>query len=294
MKYSFLISMLLSIQAYGQDSDLLGQDFDLEVLPALFETATTFEELEAAVNDSTSDVNNLDLDGDGEVDYVLIQEEVDGETHVAFLRVAMAEDEYQDVATIEMEKKSSTTASFQIVGDAALYGEDYILEPEGGLVDISDNSEEASPGGTGGPSPYLNIPIAAVRVTICVGAYRPGYRAFRSPYGSGRRPMGFRPWRRHSRSAFRKRSSKRHRNSFRRTSNRRSSSAHNMQKKSHKSSAKATSKKSSTAKQNNSKTSAPKNSQKSSATKNQQPKSNSQKKSGSQQKKGGKQQKPRR
>ena len=154
MKIFFPILLLLTSAAFAQEEGLSGEDFDLEVLPALFETANTFEELEAAVNDSTSDINNLDLDGDGEVDYVLIQEEVDGDTHVAFLRVATAEDEYQDIATVEMEKKSETTASFQIVGDAGLYGDDYILELEGGLVDISDNSEEAAPGGAGGPSLY--------------------------------------------------------------------------------------------------------------------------------------------
>jgi len=282
---------------FGQESDNLGEDFDLEALPGVLEKVSDFEELEKAINEEGNDVNNLDLDGDEEVDYVLIQMENEGDTYIAYLRVAMSETEYQDVATIEMEKQSSTAATFQIVGDEALYGKDYILEPEGGVVDISESSSGGS-GGKGGPSPYFTVPPPpAVRVTVCVGVFRPGFVLFVSPYGFHVRPVWFRPWRPLGRSTFRARSSKMHRKSFRRTSSRRSSKAHSMQKNGRKTSKKTTSKKSTTKKSTTKKSSTTKKNTSSSAAKKNnkttaqpnkstQPRSNTQSKSGA--KKGGK------
>lgn len=211
--------------------ELAGEDFDLESLMGVIETVDNFEALEAAINDSTNQLNNLDLDGDGMVDYILIQEEADGDVHVAFLRVAMSETEYQDIATIEMEKLSSTTATFQIVGDVDLYGADYIIEPDDGIVDISESGVEQ--GGKGGPS-YFDI--FAVRVTICVGVYRPGYVVYVSPYGFMVVPARYHRYRRVARSTYRHRSARWHRSSYHRTSHRKSHHAHNTQKKHHHSS----------------------------------------------------------
>ncbi len=241
-----MITMVLfTAPAFGQESDLAGEDFDLEALPGVIENVSTFEELEKAINDSTSDVNNLDLDGNGEVDYVLIQEEADGDTHVAFLRVAMSETEFQDVATIEMEKQSSSTASFQIVGDETLYGKDYILEPEGGIVDISGNTDVQPSGSDRGPSaPPVLLP-PAIRVTISVGVFSPGYKVYVSPYGFRVHPVWFRPWRPMPRSSFRARSAHMHRKSFKRTSHRRSHHARSVQQKHRKTSTKASKHKSS-------------------------------------------------
>ena len=41
---------------------------------------------------------------DEEVDFIRVVEEVSGETHLVVLQVPMGEDDYQDVATIEIEK----------------------------------------------------------------------------------------------------------------------------------------------------------------------------------------------
>ncbi len=276
----FVAFVFITISVFGQDSDLPGQDFDLEALPSVLEKVSDFEALEKALNEEGNDVNNLDLDGNNEVDYVLIKMEKEGDTYIAFLRVAMSETEYQDVATIEMEKQSSTIATFQIVGDEALYGKDYILEPEGGVVDISESSSGTS-GGKGGPSPYLIPPPPAVRVTICVGVFRPGFRIFISPYRFGFHPVWFHPWHPIARSTFRSRSARMHRSHFRRTSHRRSPHAHNMQKKHRKSSPKATQHKSSTAKKNTTSNAAKKNTT-SSAAKSSNHKSSNQHKSNTQ------------
>jgi len=231
--YLFILLALSSFLLISQTSENIEVDFDLEALPGLIEKANNFEELEEAINKEDNSINNLDLDNNGEVDYVLIQEEADGDTHIAFLRVAVAENEFQDIATIEMEKQSSTAATFQIVGDVDLYGEDYILEPEGGTVDISESADNS--GGKKGPSYYIPPP-PAVRITICVGVFRPGYAVWVSPWGFGLHPVWFRPWRPIARATFMSRSARWHRKSFRRTSHRRSMNARNMHKKGRKSS----------------------------------------------------------
>lgn len=259
-------SIFFAVVGFTQNTENLGEDFDLEALPSVLEKVSDFEALEKAINEEGNDVNNLDLDGNGEVDYVLIQMENDGDTYIAYLRVATSETEFQDVATLEMEKKSSATATFQIVGDEALYGKDYILEPEGGIVDISESSSSTS-GGKGGPSPYIIPPPPAVRVSVCVGVFRPGFVIFVSPYGFHVRPVWFRPWRPLGRSTFRARSSKMHRKSFRRTSSRRSSKAHGMQKNGRKTSKKSTTKKSTTKKSTTKKSSTTKKNTSSSAAK---------------------------
>jgi hypothetical protein len=51
---------------FGQESDNLGEDFDLEALPGILEKVSSFEELERSINDSTNDINNLDLDNNGD------------------------------------------------------------------------------------------------------------------------------------------------------------------------------------------------------------------------------------
>lgn len=232
-KLNFLLiaAVFITASVFGQDSDKPGEDFDLEALAGVIEDVDTFEELEKAINDSTNDINNLDLDENGEVDYVLIQEEAEGDTHVAFLRVAMSEDEFQDVATIEMDKLSSTTALFQIVGDSILYGKDYILEPEDGIVDISESSGSQPSDGKGGPSSSFFLPPPAVHVTVVVGVYSPGYKVYVSPYGFAVVPAWYHPRPPMARSSYRARSARWHRSHYRHTAHRKSHHAHSMQKK---------------------------------------------------------------
>jgi len=265
LNLSIIALLLFVTPLFGQESDKLGEDFDLEALPGIMEQVSTLEDLEKSINESENNINNLDLDNNGEVDYILIQEEAEGDTHIAFLRVAMAEDEFQDVATIEMEKQSSTEATFQIVGDPALYGDDYILEPEGGVVDISASSAEPEDNynpGHGPSAPVYIMPPPAVRVTICVGVFRPGYTVFVSPYGFSVRPVWFRPWKPMGRSSFRGKSARWHRKGFkknRKTSSKATSHKSSSKKSSAKSSSAKSSQKSSTAKSNQKTTSHQKN-----------------------------------
>ncbi|UCE41039.1 MAG: hypothetical protein JSV17_16625 [Candidatus Aminicenantes bacterium] len=83
-----------------------GEELDLYGVLELFQEAEDLEAFEKALNDPNSEVNNLDLDENGKVDYIRVEEYVEGNTHVIVLQVPLEENEYQDVTTIEIEKKA--------------------------------------------------------------------------------------------------------------------------------------------------------------------------------------------
>jgi hypothetical protein len=66
-------------------------------------------------------------------------------TRLLVLQAVLGDSDYQDIATIEIEKHNEEEISLQIIGDPDLYGADYILEPA-----ISDSSA----GGQGGGDAY--------------------------------------------------------------------------------------------------------------------------------------------
>jgi hypothetical protein len=53
------------------------------------------------------------------------------------LQAVVSENEKQDIAVIEIEKTGDTTAVLQIIGDEDIYGEQVIVEPDGGGDDNS-------------------------------------------------------------------------------------------------------------------------------------------------------------
>ncbi len=52
--------------------------------------------------------------------------------HVFVLQVSVSATENQDIAVIEIEKTGTETAIIQIIGDEDIYGEQVIVEPDGG------------------------------------------------------------------------------------------------------------------------------------------------------------------
>lgn len=95
----------------------------------MFKKAGTPENLEKAINATDSDVNNLDLDGDGKTDYVRVVDREDS-AHTLVLQVTISASETQEVAVIEAEKAGMDKMHVRIVGDEALYGKNYIIESE--------------------------------------------------------------------------------------------------------------------------------------------------------------------
>lgn len=181
-----LLTALLS-RAQDDSTGYAGDNFDLETTLELFKKANTLEEFEQLLNTESNYANNLDLNGDGETDYIMVSDQMDESSHAIQLQVAVSETETQDVATILIEQKGSEEANLQIVGDEDLYGEEKVVEPY---------EEEAD--APKGPS-YFTAPVRVIVVNVwgwptVRHIYRPGYVVYRSPYRWRVYPVWWRPW----------------------------------------------------------------------------------------------------
>ena len=153
----------MSTQIYAQDEVAIvtptteaGENLDLMGILELFYESETLEDFEKKINEESSEVNNIDLNGDGEVDYIRVVEYVEGTTHVIVLEATIGEDQYQDVASIVLEKNDQGDISAQVIGDEEIYGEDYIIEPD-------DQAEVQT-------------------IVVVTVVYSPGYQPYVSPY----------------------------------------------------------------------------------------------------------------
>jgi hypothetical protein len=194
----------------------VGEDLYLYAVLDLLENSKNLEEFEKALNDEKSSVNNLDLNGDGEIDYIMVDEIIEDQTHLIVLKIELDENDFQDVATIEIEKNAEDDYVLQAVGAEELYGEEYIIEPE----------TDAEKSGT-------TIIIVHSWPLIRV-LFKPGYRRWRSPWRWHARPKYWRPWRPVARPVYRNRWIKSTRRArYRRTTVRRNTRALRLYKKQH-------------------------------------------------------------
>jgi hypothetical protein len=196
-----LVSASFQAQAQsGEDSTgLPGDNFDLQGALQMFQNASSPEEFEKAINTEGNYVNNLDLDGDGDIDYVRVTEKTEKDLHVFVLQVPVSSTETQDIATIEIEKTGKESAVIQIIGDEDIYGEEIIVEPDGGGNDgaFIDNSNNNNFHG-----PYNNFDNAVPAVVVNVWlwpsvryVYAPAYRPWISPWRWHAYPGWWKPWR---------------------------------------------------------------------------------------------------
>lgn len=151
---SAFVCLMLGSSAFSQTKPdslgLPGDNFDLYGALELFKKADSPEAFEKAINSNDNEVNNLDLDGDGKVDYVKVIDKKDGDAHTLVLQVDVSENEKQDVAVIEVEKTGDDKAHVQIVGDEELYGKDYIIEPKDETADKNTNARTSTSQGNNG------------------------------------------------------------------------------------------------------------------------------------------------
>jgi hypothetical protein len=196
--FAFTVSQAQDIPA--QDSTgLPGDNFSLQGALGMFQKATSVEEFEKLINSENNNVNNLDLNGDGEIDYIRVIDNKEKNAHAFVLQAAISTTENQDIAVIELEKTGDTTAILQIVGDEDIYGEQTIVEPDNGEGDeVEENNYPQS-----GPSPdyishYTYKPHLIVNVWFWPAVrfvYAPAYVVYRSPWGWRHHPNWYRPWR---------------------------------------------------------------------------------------------------
>ena len=117
-----------TITVTANSSDI-SEGLDLKVVAKLFAEAKNLEEFETMLNNPDSAYCNLDLNGDGQVDYLRVVETGEGNKRLVVLQAVLAKDIYQDVASIYVEKDEKDEVSIQVIGDEYVYGTAYILEP---------------------------------------------------------------------------------------------------------------------------------------------------------------------
>lgn len=108
----------------------ISENLDLKTVATLFGQAKDLEQFEQLLNDPDSAFSNLDLNADGEVDYLRVIETADNNRHLVVVQAVLAKDIYQDVASIFVEKDEATqSVTVQVIGDEYIYGTNYIIEP---------------------------------------------------------------------------------------------------------------------------------------------------------------------
>jgi len=110
-------------------TDDISKNLDLKAVAVAFGEAKTMEEFEQKINDADSQISNLDLNNDGEVDYLRVIENNDNGVHTIVLQDVISRNEAQNVATITVEKEGKDKTSVVISGDPEIYGDNYEIEP---------------------------------------------------------------------------------------------------------------------------------------------------------------------
>lgn len=124
--YAAMADETVTVTATSSD---ISENLDLKTVATLFGQAKDLEQFEALLNTPDSAFSNLDLNGDGEVDYLRVIETADDNRHLVVIQAVLAKDIYQDVASIFVEKDANNQVTVQVIGDEYIYGADYIIEP---------------------------------------------------------------------------------------------------------------------------------------------------------------------
>ena len=182
----FIVFGLFFIPLFAQQPELglPGDNLNLYGVLNIFQKSPTLEEFESRLNSPDSKVNNLDLNGDGQIDYIHVVDNMNGSIHDIVLRVDINETETQDVAVIEVERFTNNQVHVQIIGDEALYGKNYIVEPQ---------QNTPNPGYQGN-IPQNTTYYSPALWPIMGFMFAPSYVVWRSPYHWGYYPHFWRPW----------------------------------------------------------------------------------------------------
>lgn len=203
--FPLLIGTSSMVQAQYSDEAYLGlpgDNLNLFAVMKLFQESETLEGFERNLNDENSRINNLDLNGDNRIDYIRVIDNPNRDVHMIVLQVAINAWENQDVAVFIVEREAHNQVRIQLIGDEALYGKNYIVEPNYDTYGHY-NGETPNPGYTGN-SVYVNGRTVVVNhvTTYEVAAWPlvrfifwPGYVVWRSPWYWGYYPYWWNPWR---------------------------------------------------------------------------------------------------
>ncbi len=206
-KYIFTLFLLvaatgISVRVNGQTPDYLGlpgDNLNLFAVMKLFQESKTLEVFERDLNNEDMHINNLDLDQDGRIDYIRVVDHADGNYHTIVLQDALGPRDIQDVAVFTVQRDRHGNVSIQLTGDEALYGRDYIVEPN--YADLEYN-ETPNPGYAYYNTVNGETVVVNRTTTIEVAAwplirfmFLPTYVAWQSPWYYNYYPSYWHPWR---------------------------------------------------------------------------------------------------
>jgi hypothetical protein len=198
---AILLSMFATVatlKAQPQQEEYLGlpgDNLNLFAVMKLFQESSTLESFERDLNDQNFRINNLDLNGDNMIDYITVRDFVDRDVHTIVLQDEINRRETQDVAVFTVQRFPNGQVQIQLIGDEALYGKNYIVEP---ITDEQLAGVTPNPGYTG----YSAWTGPVVRTTYYEIAawplirfiYMPGYVAWRSSWHWGYFPPYWHAW----------------------------------------------------------------------------------------------------
>lgn len=194
-RVALLLVILGMTSAFSQEDNRpenTGDNFSLEGALAIFKQSNSLEEFEKSINSENNNVNNLDLDGNDQTDYITVEDIKEGDSHVIVMSTYLNETEKQDIAIIAIEKTSDGKAILQIEGDEDLFEKNTIVEPKeeekGAVQQLKAESNVAEV--------YNASPVVNVWLWPCVRyIYAPNYVVWVSPYRWRVYPRWWRPWR---------------------------------------------------------------------------------------------------
>lgn len=121
----YVTTTTMTVTSYNTD---LSFYLDLQAVAAAFAEARSVQEFENLLNSSRYMINNLDLNGDGYIDYLRVLETRQGYYHALLIQACVAPSVFQDVATLVAERRSNGLY-VEVIGDTYLYGPSYIVRP---------------------------------------------------------------------------------------------------------------------------------------------------------------------
>ncbi|MEI6884986.1 MAG: hypothetical protein WCO02_10905, partial [Bacteroidota bacterium] len=193
-----LLTSLFYIPVFSQSKSdtaslgLPGDNLDLYAVLALFQKSKTIEDFEKTLNLEKTGINNLDLNLDGKVDFIKVITKKDGDNYSFVLQVDVNEKEKQDVAVILLSKDKDKKVTLQIVGDPALYGKNYVVEPK----TKPEPSVTPNPAYTGtepvpASAPASTTVVVVETIPVVQYVYSPAYVPYVPPYYYGFYPPYF-------------------------------------------------------------------------------------------------------
>jgi len=112
----------------------LGDNLNLQALGELVKNSTSAQDIEDKLN-NTGSINNLDLNNDGQVDYIKVTEYGDGNSKGFSFTIDLPNNETQEIATIEVQRGDGG-AQMNIQGNQQLYGNQGYYQSHYSLGDL--------------------------------------------------------------------------------------------------------------------------------------------------------------